>query len=485
MSDPEAADVEAVDTGAGSDPVEKDDQPRRPWYGFLIVVLLLLLLLCCGITAADLAITRGPDQARFVARNLACLQCHTELIPDFSRPVVHRPFALRECTLCHTPHGKQVTSIVTQGPRRSAQRFRALVQWLPLRLWFTAWDNLTGGSASASVIITGSGKVISKTTKDTQGGVSHLTMPEDKLCWTCHGSVGALLGDAYQHPPFEQGQCGTCHNPHASDYQGLLTQAPDTLCFTCHPMGAQLNRMQAHPPAKEGWCTDCHSPHASNNKGILVAAQRELCFRCHPSVAALADMPVQHQPFLNDNCTGCHEPHGSDYTPLLVQAQPELCYQCHPAIQNQFAKPSHHPVGVDLTCGSCHNPHAAQYQGLINAQNNEFCYECHGNVEVRYEQSAHSGMLCIRCHTPHGSDYAPILIAENPDLCLECHPTFEGQNKHPVSQNFFDIHSKKGLTCSSSCHNPHGSNYQYMLKNFNPQQDGQCLQCHRTVGIYY
>ena len=205
MSDPEAADVEAVDTGAGSDPVEKDDQPRRPWYGFLIVVLLLLLLLCCGITAADLAITRGPDQARFVARNLACLQCHTELIPDFSRPVVHRPFALRECTLCHTPHGKQVTSIVTQGPRRSAQRFRALVQWLPLRLWFTAWDNLTGGSASASVIITGSGKVISKTTKDTQGGVSHLTMPEDKLCWTCHGSVGALLGDAVSAPALRAG----------------------------------------------------------------------------------------------------------------------------------------------------------------------------------------------------------------------------------------------------------------------------------------
>ncbi len=93
-------------------------------------------------------------------------------------------------------------------------------------------------------------------------------------------------------------------------------------------------------------------------------------------------MPVQHQPFLNDNCTGCHEPHGSDYTPLLVQAQPELCYKCHPRFRTSSRKPSHHPIGLDLTCASCHNPHAAQYPGLINAQNNEFCYECHGDKQA-------------------------------------------------------------------------------------------------------
>ena len=485
MPDPEVVGGDDVDTRSDPDSVGAEDERKRPWYGLLVVILLLLLLLCCGVTAADLVITRGSEQARFMARNLTCLQCHTELIPDFSRLTVHQPFAFKECTVCHTPHGKQVTSIVSRSPGRTIQRFRTLIQWLPLRLWLTGWERISGRPSSAAVVATDGGKILSKTTKDAQGETSHLTVPADKLCWTCHGSMGALLGDQYQHRPFTSGQCLSCHNPHASDFGALLTQAPNKLCFTCHPMGAQINRMQAHPPAKAGWCTDCHSPHASNNKGILVARQRELCFRCHPTVGVLANMPVQHQPFLNDNCTGCHEPHGADYSPLLVQAQPGLCYQCHPAIQNQFAEPSHHPIGIELTCGSCHNPHAAQYAGLIDAQNNQFCYQCHGDKQVLYQTSAHSNTLCIGCHTPHGSAYSPILIAPNPDLCLRCHTTFEGGNQHPVRQQFFDVHSRKGLTCTSSCHNPHGSRYSYMLKNFEFPQDGECLQCHKYVSIYY
>ena len=485
MSDPEAVVGDDVESNMDPDSDGGEDQRRRPWYALLLVILLLLLLLCCGITAADLIVTRGPEQARFVARNLACLQCHTELIPDFSLPVVHRPFALQECTICHTPHGKQVSAVVTEGPGKSVQRVRTLVQWLPLRLWFSAWDRISGGASSTTITTTGGGRVISKTTKDAEGGPSHLTMPVEDLCWTCHGSIGALLNDTYQHKPFAAGQCVNCHNPHASENRALLTQAPNKICFTCHPMGSQINRMQTHPPAKEGWCIDCHSPHASNYKGILVAGQRELCFRCHPSVAALANMPVQHQPFLGDNCTGCHEPHGADYSPLLIQGQPQLCYSCHPSIENQFAEPSHHPIGVTLTCGSCHSPHAAQYPGLVDAQDNSFCYQCHGDKQAMYETSAHSKTLCIGCHTPHGSAYSPILIAENPDICLKCHPALEGGNQHPVRQQFFDVHAKKGLTCSTSCHNPHGSSYEYMLKNFNWWQDGMCLQCHTFTGVYF
>ena len=484
MSGPEA--VADNDAEANTDPDSQgtEDRPRRRWNGLLAVILLLLLLLCCGLTLADLFIMRGSEQARFMARNLECLQCHTELIPDFSRRVVHEPFSRKECTICHTPHGKQVSSITTQSPGKTIQRFRTLLQWLPLRLLSYVLPGLSRESTSATTVAVGD-RVISKTTKDSEGETSYLTMPEDKLCWTCHGSMGALLGDTYQHRPFQAGLCGNCHNPHASDQRALLAQAPNKLCFTCHPMGAQINRMQAHPPAKQGWCTDCHSPHASNNKGILVARQRELCFRCHPSVGVLSGLPVQHQPFLDDNCSGCHEPHGSNSSPLLVRSQPALCFNCHPAIENQFAEPSHHPIGVELTCGSCHNPHAAQYPALVDAQNNGFCYRCHGEKLVAYDASSHSAMLCIKCHTPHGSQFDPILIAENPRLCLTCHTTKEGQNKHPIGTRFFDLHARRGLTCSSSCHNPHGSEYQYMLKNFNPTQDAECLQCHKYTGVYY
>ncbi len=487
MSDSKAVSDNDVEALLDTDPFEEEDPSRGPWSGLWVTILLVLLTMCVLLTMADIIITRGPEQASFVARNLTCLQCHTELMPDFSKPVIHRPFALEECTVCHTPHGTELSSMVTPASGVSSRRVRTLIQWLPLRVWFTAWEGLLGGNSTtfSSIATSGTANVISRTAQASTTATSSLVTSADKLCWTCHGSMGALLGDTYQHPPFTSGQCVSCHDPHASNYKALLTQAPNKLCFTCHPMGAQINLMQAHPPAKEGWCTDCHSPHASNNRAILNTPQRELCFRCHPSVAVLADMPVQHQPFLADNCTGCHEPHGSDNIPLLVAVQPELCYRCHPATENQFAQLSHHPVGVDLRCASCHDPHAAQSASLVNAQDNNFCYQCHSDKEVTYDDSAHHTTLCIRCHTPHGSAYRPILVAENPDLCLTCHPALEGLSKHPARKQFFDVHAKQGLSCSSSCHNPHGTKYEHMLKNFSSGQDGLCLQCHGTVGVYF
>lgn len=483
MSDPEVV-PDDVEPNMHSASAGEEEQRRRSWYGLLVVILLLLLLLCTAVTGVDIVLTRGPQQARFIARNLECLQCHTELIPDFSKPVVHSPFALKECTTCHTPHGGQVTTIVTQGSGATWKRVQTLAQWLPLKWWFSVWE-FFGGRTSVTTAATSDGMVVSKTTKGVVGSKSELVMPEDQLCWTCHGDIGPLLADKYQHQPFSAGHCTNCHNPHASDNRALLTQAPNKLCFTCHPMGTELNKAQAHPPAKDGWCTDCHNPHASNYKGILVTNQRALCFRCHPSVAVLANMPVQHQPFLNDNCTGCHQPHGSDYTPLLNAPQPTLCYNCHPQIKDQFAQASHHPIGLNLTCSSCHDPHAAQYKFLINAQDNSFCYQCHGDKQAIYDASAHSVNLCITCHTPHGSAYAPMLVAPNPQLCLQCHATMDAANSHPVTPNFFDIHAQKGLTCTSTCHNPHGTTNTYMLRNFNFPQDGQCLQCHKWVGSYF
>jgi predicted CXXCH cytochrome family protein len=380
-----------------------------------------------------------------------------------------------------------VSVSVTRAPFEVWRRWSTRLQWLPLKWFF----DLSEGSAGR---IRSGGAKGDVTSVDVKGNKSHLTMPLTQLCWTCHGSMGRLLGDRYQHQPFNAGRCTNCHNPHASKYRTLLVQAPNKLCFTCHPIGMELNRTQAHPPAKEGWCIDCHNPHASNYRGILVARQRVLCFRCHPSVAVLDSMAVQHVPFLNDNCTGCHEPHGSDYLPLLISEQPGLCYRCHPLIRNQFAQPSHHPVGVNLTCSSCHNPHAAQYRGLISARDNSFCYQCHGQIEVTYERCLHKHTLCIRCHNPHGSQYAPILQAPNPELCLQCHGDKDEssatvhRNNHPVRPKHWDVNARKPLTCSTSCHNPHGTQYGFMLRHFPARRDGGCMMCHsvtsgKRVGI--
>lgn len=474
------------------DPSETGHDRERRWWSLVLAIVVLVLLVFCCITATEIWRVGGSQQAQFISRNAECLACHTELIPDLSKSAVHDPFAREECVTCHTPHGKRVSVAITTSPSRLLERTRTMLQWLPMRWW------LTLVSGESETVQTDPGGVSATGETEVKGKDSLLVVPMEELCWTCHGSMGAKLSDPYQHQPFQAGRCMNCHNPHASEHRALLNQDADQLCFTCHPIGRELARRQPHAPVKSGHCIDCHDPHASEHRGVLVAGQRELCFRCHPSVAMKDGMAVQHEPFMNDNCTGCHEPHGSDYLPLLISDQPGLCYDCHPGVANEFAQPSAHPVELDMECGNCHDPHAAPYSGLITARNNEFCYGCHDTIKASFTKSEHSDRLCIRCHTPHGSAYSPMLLRKNPDLCLECHPAwrFDREDKddhtkpHPVRPNHYDVNNESPLTCTSSCHNPHGSDKNRMLRYFAYPFDGNCLMCHAVtdgarVGVDY
>lgn len=470
--------------------IADDQDDRRKSKRWLWLVLLLLLLLCSVTTIVDTWISRGPDQSRFITRNLECLQCHTELIPDMALPSVHNPFLMRECTVCHTPHGREVERTTFAGVSRTWQRVRTLIEWLPLKWLLGAYDSIAGVTDSDA-----GGEVISTSTEQVKDGESYLVAPADELCWICHGNLGVKLSEAYPHNPFMRGSCTNCHDPHASEFRTLLVQDERDLCVTCHPVASEMAADQVHPPFEGRYCTNCHDPHASEWRGILVDNQRDLCFMCHPSVAPLSLKGVQHNPFQYDNCTGCHEPHGSDYRPLLVRDTPNLCYLCHPDIQTDFLKPSSHPVDSSkLDCAGCHNPHAADYSALLVAKDNRLCYTCHKQypLPATYDASAHNEarVLCIGCHTPHGSQWSPILRESNPDLCLGCHGAYEGKNKHPVRPTFYDVNARKGLTCSSSCHDPHGTTHNYMLKQYDSPLDGNCLICHAVtdgirVGVDY
>jgi len=482
LSGPEVV-VGDVDTNEGESGSQRKVGRRVHW-----VLLLLLLLLLIG-SAAVMAqlITRGPDQARFIARNLECLQCHTQLIPDLGKPSVHSPFMLKECTVCHTPHGVELErTIIYGGFSNALDRAQTVIEWLPLNWVLGFWDSVTGTERAERE--PGEQGEVTKKVVETE---SRLVAPVEELCWTCHGDIGVKVDDRHQHRPFELADCMDCHEPHASDYRDLLVQHERDLCITCHQVGTEMARDQTHPPFARRHCLDCHDPHASPWEGILITRQTDLCFMCHPSVAPLSLLPVQHQPFAYDNCMGCHEPHGSNYRPLLLKPEPDICYDCHPYIEDDFRKASIHPVGTsELNCADCHDAHAANYAGLLIAEDNELCYECHATaIEARYEASAHRDTLCVECHTPHGSNYAPILLDQNPDVCLRCHdprhydessPTVR-RNNHPVRPVHFDVNNRSPLTCTSTCHDPHGTDNTAMLRYMDAQYDGNCLICHAVV----
>ncbi len=483
---PDVAELEKLEEGG------KNGRSRL----VLAIILVLLLLLCAVTTVVDVWTTAPTaEQRQSIIRNIACLRCHTEMLPLFTKTTVHNPFLKKQCTTCHTPHGEIVRTTKTFGPVERWQRLRTLIEWLPLRIACEV------GQTPASAVSTMPGAAAQTIEKQVKGKDSELKLPADEVCWMCHGDIGPQRSMAFTHNPFMKGRCSSCHNPHASDFKALMTQDERDLCVTCHPIGREVNRKQSHPPVAGRYCLTCHHPHASDYRGILVSNQRDLCFTCHPSVAPLSLKAVQHKPFL-DNCTGCHEPHGSDYVPLLRKNQPPLCYDCHGAIKYDFLKPSHHPVDtVNLNCGDCHNPHAADYRFLISAKDNEFCFQCHaeprgttaGIQQALYEGAAHKGTLCISCHTPHGSKYAPLLQDYNPSLCYRCHPATRNINEalpanHPHRPDlYWDVVAKKPMTCTTTCHNPHGSKYQGMVRipygADGKGHDNLCLACHPRVGI--
>lgn len=472
-------DVEAV--------VPEDDREtggsNRRGRGVFAAVLLLLLLLCGVTTITQTYVTAGNERVvKSVTQNLECLQCHVELIPEFSKDWVHNPFELKSCTACHTPHGKIETTTVFAGITETWNRTKTLVEWLPLKIIL---DVFGGGSGSSD----SGGGIKSQTTKQIEGKKSVLVMPEDELCLMCHGDIGPKMRAKYDHAPVAGGKCLNCHDPHASDFARGLVMDQRDLCITCHPIGKEINRAQAHAPVKGFFCTNCHDPHGSPYKGMLVSRQRDLCFTCHPTVARLSGMGVQHGPYLNDACTDCHEPHGSNYVPLLRDKQPSLCYSCHPGIKNDFMKVSHHPVGtISLNCSGCHDPHATNYRNLLRSENNQVCFDCHAQaIKAQYTRSAHFNTPCWRCHTVHGSDYGPLLRAPQPDVCFACHARrmyddhVGGNPNHPVRPVYWDVHSGKPLTCTTTCHDPHGTTNMFMLRHYNYRMDGNCLICHGSV----
>jgi predicted CXXCH cytochrome family protein len=98
--------------------------------------------------------------------------------------------------------------------------------------------------------------------------------------------------------------CTSCHNPHSSGNEKLLTATPPDLCYTCHDekqfsgrhVMAGFSAGDNHPvkgkpdPSKSGRelsCTSCHAAHSSNMKFLFTnetASPDNLCLMCHKKV---------------------------------------------------------------------------------------------------------------------------------------------------------------------------------------------------------
>lgn len=153
-----------------------------------------------------------------------------------------------------------------------------------------------------------------------------LVAPKQELCLTCH----TASEEPVKHPPYGQGLCSFCHDPHTAGFTNNLRAATNDLCLTCHAQDAKgetgpdaqtllffggaarlpghyldgvrrirvLRAAKGHPtgqhpfagvadpslPERRLSCVSCHLPHAGAAKGLFVTGTKSsspLCIRCH------------------------------------------------------------------------------------------------------------------------------------------------------------------------------------------------------------
>ncbi len=239
-------------------------------------------------------------------------------------------------------------------------------------------------------------------------------------------------------------------------------------------------------------CAQCHDPKKIKLTENLNNEAQPLCFSCHKNI--LGKTPWQHSPAVNKQCLTCHKESGPG-SPLKISIPggkvENLCFRCHVNEKAWLQKSHiHGPVGTG-DCTICHNPHGDinRFQLWANGKD-ELCVACHtdkknlvsGKKPVYYVHGILNGIGCIACHDPHATDNPFQLYKPINDLCTGCHTSLKGVTRghpvggHPVSGTKDPRRPERTFTCTS-CHNPHGSDFKFLL--IGDILGGQiCSQCH-------
>jgi len=213
-------------------------------------------------------------------------------------------------------------------------------------------------------------------------------------------------------------------------------------------------------------------------------AGSQSCAECHEAVttgfhdASHAKMMAPGDNATEVGCESCHgagsihiKSGGGAGTIINPGNSPETCFQCHLDKRGEFSLPNTHPVlAGKMSCSDCHNPHTGD---AINETNtamstlNSSCLKCHtsqGGPYVFEHEASREG--CMSCHSPHGSVNQKMLKARNANLCLQCH--FQEQPSAGVIMIGGRDHASflsRGTCWSGGCHEAvHGSHVSSSLR---------------------
>ena len=411
--------------------------------------LILLWVICVCFIFGSSVISEGKVKLKSSGSKL-CFQCHDQMQAKLkAKKYLHGPVAGGNCEGCHNPHTSSDSNL--------------------------------------------------------------LKVKSDELCLGCHTEKKAEFDKATVHSPVREGNCLGCHDPHGASNKFYLKNAGSTLCFTCHIDLKMKDTESAHPPFKLGQCIKCHNPHASEEKSLLKKPPRDICRSCHnlesnaltakhwkvnlkdvnctfchdPHGAENSKLvkDVVHPPFADRECGACHENIGKD-PKLLVEKGKDLCLQCHGEMEAVYSAKNIHPPVADGECVVCHAPHASNYKKLLVSKERAMCLNCHTEMQKQFLSAKFAHPIeagegkCTICHTPHSSQGKYLFKGEILSVCETCHKT-QGRFTHPVGVGIIDPRDKTSQVTCVSCHDVHGTNYEYFLRG--DKKRDLCVMCHENA----
>ncbi|MDZ7637693.1 MAG: GSU2203 family decaheme c-type cytochrome [Bryobacterales bacterium] len=270
--------------------------------------------------------------------------------------------------------------------------------------------------------------------------------------------------------------------------KGFETVGDGEYCESCHGPGSQHVSSRGKKAFIKGFegeaaidnsrsCVQCHREgKASEWRGSIHMMGGLSCSDCHTIHQARPTTTITSNQFIGGASrnpeklmipgkTAAPPRHAS-----LTKREPELCLDCHKDIRAEINFSSHHPIIEGrMTCSSCHDVHGGQMSMLAsNERSNDMCYSCHPSLQgpfVFEHAAVEEG--CASCHNPHGSVVNNMLRQNEPFLCLQCHESHFHVGRDGIS-------TAVNLPTGGST-NPFGS------AGFRKGFGTKCTNCHTMV----
>lgn len=241
-------------------------------------------------------------------------------------------------------------------------------------------------------------------------------------------------------------ECAGCHTeklpPGASVDKVRYGQfSPE--CYSCHSNTA-TGADWRHFPSSALLCRTCHQSNTDAKQMVVPTGKVEaLCFDCHVNNRKWTSMSHIHGPVGTGDCTICHDPHGSSNEfQLWADGKAKLCVVCHEEMKKYLDQGQRsfvvHGIMNAQGCSACHSPHATNHRFQLYGEINELCVTCHtglAELESGHPVQNHPvkgksdprragyPFTCTSCHNPHGSSYKYLLIGDvrGGRICVKCH----------------------------------------------------------------